>query len=375
MAVENILILDDNLANIQLLAELLQLHGYEVRPISQVRRAVDAIDAAPPDLILLDVNMPDMNGYEVCALLKENEATRDIPVLFLSALDEMVDKVRGFEVGGVDYITKPFQPREVLARIRTHLQISEQRREIAALRQWEVGYLQQFNQMKDDLLRMVSHDLKNPLGVIKGYGELLHDELEDEGRLSEDVARHLEMIQRASENILDQIQRLVDIAQTKGAVQILRRQVTLAPYLKGLTDLMRFTAEQKGVILTNYLPDSSLQVAIAPERLKQAILNLIANAIKYSYSGGLVEVAGGEQEGRVWIAVRDSGIGIPSEALPALTQPNYQVNVPEHQALRGSGLGLAIVQTIVEHHDGEMTIDSVPGEGSTFTIWLPMVEK
>jgi DNA-binding response OmpR family regulator len=158
----NILIVDDTPANLSVLTTMLQQYGYKVRPAISGDVAITAVNREKPDLILLDITMPGKNGYEVCEILKSSPDTRDIPIIFISALDAIDDKMKAFHVGGVDYITKPFHVEEVQARVNAHLQLQEQRRRIEEL----VTF-------KDEMMRVVSHDLKNPIGLILGYAEMM----------------------------------------------------------------------------------------------------------------------------------------------------------------------------------------------------------
>ena len=174
----SILVVDDNAANVQLLVGMLKDRGYKVRAALSGKLAIQAVQNNPPDLILLDVNMPEMNGYEVCERLKSDESTRDIPIIFVSALHETLDKVKAFGVGGVDYITKPFQFQEVEARVRTHLELCRQRREIRE----SYARLRQLEKLRDDLVHMIAHDLRNPLTAVSGYLDLVA--FDDEKALS-----------------------------------------------------------------------------------------------------------------------------------------------------------------------------------------------
>jgi two-component system, sensor histidine kinase and response regulator len=169
----NILVVDDTPENLELLMSLLGERGYTVRPAVNGELALKSAQSNPPDIILLDIRMPEMDGYEVCRQLKAGTTTRNIPVIFLSALDETLDKIKAFEVGGVDYVTKPFQSEEVIARVETQLELYRQRREIEALREKEKRHSEERNKLKDQFVQMVSHDLKNPLSVIVTYLGLL----------------------------------------------------------------------------------------------------------------------------------------------------------------------------------------------------------
>ena len=190
-----ILIVDDTEANIRLLSHVLRGEGFQPIVAFNGSDAIDLIESREPDLVLLDIMMPDMTGIEVCTEIKQKDKLKDIPIIFLSALSETSDKVEGFRAGGVDYITKPFQKDEVLARIRTHLFLSklqkERKQRIIDLRKREAD-LRDLNKKKDDLVRMVSHDIKNPLTGIVGLANMLKQDMdfseEEKAEMEEDGA-------------------------------------------------------------------------------------------------------------------------------------------------------------------------------------------
>ena len=157
----SVLVVDDTIENLRLLSDLLGEHGYEVRAVTNGRQALQAVERDPPDLILLDISMPEMDGYEVCRRLKASERSQDVPVIFLTALTDTADKVRAFEAGGVDYVTKPFQVEEVLARVKTHVALRRAQADLAD----SYARLRALEQLRDDLVHMVVHDMRSPLPV------------------------------------------------------------------------------------------------------------------------------------------------------------------------------------------------------------------
>jgi two-component system, sensor histidine kinase and response regulator len=376
MGQANILVVDDTPDNIRLLAQMLTTQGHMVRATNSGKRALEAARSAPPDLVLLDIMMPEMDGFEVCEILKSEPELRDIPVIFISALDNTKHKMRGFEVGGVDYITKPFQMREVLARVNIHLELVRQRRQIEALRRAETEYLKQLIELKDDVLRIASHDLKNPLTVIMGNAEIMSLELESYPEIAPvfqpQVQRILESTKRATRLVRD----LLDIARLEGKIEVALERGKLAIFLANGLDEYYYAAGQKHIKFIYTSPPSDLEVYLAPERFNQIIANLLSNAIKYTPEHGQVELsAAAYSDDEVAICVKDNGIGIPATALPHLFDKFYRVPDPQHQSQTGSGLGLAIVKTIVERHNGRIEVISEAGAGSTFTVYLKRADK
>src|SRR5688572_10779601 len=208
----SILVVDDTLENLRLLAGMLNGQGYEVRPVNGGKQALQAIERDPPDLILLDINMPEMDGYEVCRRLRQLEGARDIPVIFLTALTETDCRVNAFNVGGVDYITKPFQLDEVYARIRTHLRLRRLQAELEERnRTLEESYerLRALEKLRDDLIHMVVHDMRSPLSNILIMLEMLASDLSDEA--SERVRRDLATARTSTRELVEMARQLLDI--------------------------------------------------------------------------------------------------------------------------------------------------------------------
>lgn len=368
----SILVVDDTPANLRLLCSMLAEHGYETRPVTDGQTAINAALADPPDMILLDINMPNMNGYEVCETLKADGQLEDIPVIFISALNETVDKVRAFAAGGLDYISKPFHIDEVLARISTQLALREQRREIERLREQDRQYFEKLSQMKDDMLRIASHDLKNPLSKIMMAAQLI--EMNDE--ISTEVGqRHLGIIQAGAAQMKTLIADILDLAQLETGLALNKKDLHLNEFLQYIVDSAQMQVEEKSLDLYLQLPTSRAIIEGDPARLGQVVENLVSNAIKYTPVGGQITVGCHiNADHTVTITVEDTGLGIPHDDIPHLFEKFYRVNTEEHQSTEGTGLGLSIVQTIVEQHHGTIWVESTLGEGSCFNVCLPLAE-
>lgn len=356
----DILIVDDTPANLRILTSMLQSYGYRVRPAINGQVALTAVQNSLPDLILLDIMMPGMTGYEVCTRLKSDKTTRDIPVIFISALDDTLDKVKAFEVGAIDYIAKPFQLEEVLARIENHLTMYQQRREIARL-----------NEFKDLLLRTVSHDLKNPITNIIGYTELLLEQAEQatEPTQHQQSQAILNRIFQTATHMHQLVTRLLDLSALEGGADL---QITLVSLHEIITrQVLDFdlSVQQKGLTLESNLPDTGTLIEADGHWLSEVFNNLLGNAIKYTPRGGTIRLAVQPAEDSIQIIIADDGIGIPADALPHIFERFYRVEA--HRDYSGSGLGLSIVETIIERHGGRVEVDSAVNEGTTFTVTLP----
>lgn len=361
---ESILIVDDQPEIAELLSLTLSRRGYTVHSAYGGEKALDWLHTETPDLILLDVGMPKMDGYDVCRRIKSDKRLKDIPVIFVSAIQDADIKSQAFKVGGVDYITKPYQREEILARVRTHL--DTRRRQVE---------LERTQQLKDDVLRMVSHDLKNPLSAILNAEKLLALTLRDSIRTNATARESIEIIERNVGKMLSLIRDLLDMARLEGAIEVQPEPVALVPYLeKHLRDFM-LEAKGKQIELRFSPPEhQDVQVWIAPQRFAQVLQNLLSNAIKYTPEGGVVELLAMVEPAQFAICVRDTGLGIPADAIPHLFEKFYRVGTPEHLDQPGTGLGLSIVKAVVEQHQGHIYVESEPGQGSAFTVVIPCLE-
>jgi signal transduction histidine kinase len=366
----DILVVDDTPTNLDLLFSVLGKAGYHIRPAPSGELALRAAFAKPPDLILLDVNMRGMDGYEVCEQLKQDERTKNVPVIFLSAMDEVIDKVRAFNVGAVDYISKPFDVEEVLARIETQLTLYHQRLEIEALREQERRHFEEMARLKDQYVQMVSHDLKTPLSVIIGNASLMMKR----GTLTNDAdIDSLEGIIESAEMMRRLIRDLLDLAKIESGVGGQTEHVSVNELLEACVVAFVNNAQEKDIALNLNLLDEDMHVDADHDRLVQVLSNLISNAIKYTPEGGQVDVYGHYRTDKnaLHIEVKDTGLGIPEHDLPHIFDRFYRVERSQHQQQSGTGLGLSITKAIIEQHGGTIHAESELGKGTRFVITLP----
>nr|WP_204151732.1 hybrid sensor histidine kinase/response regulator [Leptolyngbya sp. CCY15150] len=406
----DILIVDDMPDNLRLLSVMLTDSGYKVRKAINGDRALRAIRAILPDLILLDINMPDMSGYDVCRQLKESDRTRDIPIIFISALDDVLDKVMAFEMGGVDYITKPFQLQEVLARIDTHLnlrrlqhQLEEQNRHLQqevsdrmAAQQALEALNQKLEQRVDErtaalqdaneqlrtleaqlrqqlnvFLHAVSHDLRNP--VLGTSIVLNHLMAETEGDVQ--VARHvMERIAESNHRQLALINSLIDTHAAEVWGIVLHPEAIALPTViqAAIADVQPLLDKFQTTLKLHI--DETLPVLTAdPMQLVRVIQNLVANAVKHNPPGLTLTITANRQIERseqVHITVEDDGIGINPHQQEHLFNLYFRGNQQNHSA--GLGLGLYLCQQIVEAHGGTIGVESTVGQGATFWFTVPI---
>ena len=366
----DILIVDDTPANLNVLSAMLTPQGYTVRPAISGELALKAAQKSPPDLILLDIRMPGMNGYEVCNQLKSDERLRDIPVIFISALNDIEDKLKAFQAGGVDYINKPFYIEEVIARVQNHITLHQQRQEIQRLRDQDREYYEELSKMKDQFVTIASHDLKSPLSLVRGYAELLND-LESVHN-DADAQLYIQWIQRGIVTMQRLITDLLDLARIETGQSLILAPVHLAKFLEQNLANIELKAQEKDIELVYHPPPKDLTLQMDEAKMAQVLDNLLSNAFKYTPKNGRVEVSIVTEKDQVVIQIADNGLGIPPEAMPRLFERFYRVQHKDFLNNDGTGLGLSIVKAIVEQHGGQIWVESEVDRGSIFYVGLPL---
>jgi two-component system sensor histidine kinase/response regulator len=356
----DILLVDDTPENLHLLCTMLKAHGYKVRPVSSGEFALRAVQSSPPDLVLLDITMPGMSGLEVCERLKADEAWRDIPVLFLSALNETADKVRGFQAGGVDYVTKPFQLEEVEARVRTHLEL--RRKTIELERSYKK--LRELERLRDSLTHMVVHDMRSPLLALG----LSLDMMAESGGSAYSGLDLLRLARQSVTNLIEMATTMLDVSRLESYQMMLNRVPTdLVALAQESIEAHRVMAKSRPLTLESAGP---VQAEVDLDVIRRVIGNLIGNALKFTSAQGAVAIRVASDGERARVAVEDNGPGIAPEKQRHIFEKFSQLD--NAKGLTGTGLGLAFSKLAVEAHGGTIGIESKPGSGSIFWFALPL---
>jgi two-component system sensor histidine kinase/response regulator len=353
-----ILVVDDQPANLQVVGSVLGKLGHEIIPAMDGPSALKRMGLRQPDLILLDVLMPEMDGYEVCKRLLENPEWKNIPVIFLSAADDKDFIVRALEIGGVDYITKPFNQAELISRVRTHLALKAAR-----------DRLTQLAEDKDELLGILAHDLKNHLGGVQMSARLLSDNIAQTGNPKQ---------QQLSENICHSTGQLLAFVKQFLANSAVDHRIEIQPSTANLSEAVarvvedyREAARQKNLELRLQLPKDPAWVCADRGALSQIIDNLLSNALKFSPPGKLITATVSPVEKSFECRIQDEGPGLTAEDKTQMFRRYRRLSARPTGGEPSTGLGLSIVKKLVQAMQGQLICESTPGKGATFAIRLP----
>ncbi|MEP7278825.1 MAG: hybrid sensor histidine kinase/response regulator [Bacteroidota bacterium] len=368
-----ILVVDDNRQNIFSLLQLLEMNGFSAEAAYSGEEALKKMLKKDYSLVILDVQMPVMDGFELADILSGSQKTRDTPVIFLSAIN--TDKTfitRGYASGAIDYITKPFDPDILLLKIKTFIRLSNQTRELNSVQQNlldEIEDRKAAEARKDDFIVMVSHELRTPLTSLKGYLQLLtlHD-----GKLDQEGARlYLDTANRQVNRLHSLVNDLLDISKIEnGKLKFNIASFNFRKLLVNTINVMKQVNENNNIILQG---DADVEIEGDEMRIEQVLINYISNAIKYSPKSRDVVVEVQEQEDFLRVTVTDYGIGIPLELHSKLFDKFFRVDAPGH--FQGMGIGLYICADIIQRHGGRYGLTSTPGSGSSFYFTLPLKKK
>jgi len=352
-----VLVVDDQSSNIQVVGSILGKLGYEIVPATDGATAMKRIALRAPDLILMDVIMPGLSGFEVCRQIRENPAWKDIPVIFVSAADDKELVVRAFDEGGVDYVTKPFNHAELLSRVRTHLMLKAAR-----------DRLYQLAEDKDELLGILAHDLKNHLSGMQLSAQLLKERMAPAGNPK--TGRLVDNMCHSTSQLLGFVKEFLANASVDHGFQLQRQRVNLAESITSVVQEYQAAAARKNLQLHLALPVDDTHVYADTTALNQVLDNLLSNAVKFSLPERHIHITVRPEDEFIECIIRDEGPGFTPDDKLRMFRRYGRLSARPTGGEPSTGLGLSIVKKLVLEMGGEVVCESQPGEGATFTLRL-----
>lgn len=354
---EHILIVDDNLKNLQVTAQILQDEGFLISLAESGPSALDMLKNQEPDLILLDITMPDMDGFEVCKEIQKNEKTREIPVIFLTANEKTSYLSRGFESGGVDYLTKPFIRQELLVRVRNHLNLARSKKEVLKL-----------NRNLAMVFSFLAHDIRSPLSGMSQTLDAIFEGYIEPG--SEDYKEIMSGLKKRISHTEKLLNRFLEWSRQQGEMTLKPDQFALKPLVDECVQLYQVHAENKKITI-NVDIDDSLEARIDPDAMLTVFRNLLSNAIKFSYEESEIEIIGRKGKDRTHITFRDHGAGMDEVFLDRIFLKDEHLTTRGTNYEEGNGLGIYIIKDLLARSMGRMEVKSEVGKGTDVSISLP----
>ena len=365
-----ILIVDDVMSNVLLLKVLLTNEKFAIATASNGRQALEQVEKENPDLVLLDVMMPDMSGFEVAQHLKSNPNTADIPIIFLTALNSTADIVKGFQVGANDFISKPFNKEELIIRVTHQISLVAAKRLILS----KTEELQRTIAGRDKLYSVIAHDLRSPMGSIKMVLNMLILNLPSE-KIGAEMYELLTMANQTTEDVFSLLDNLLKWTKSQiGKLNVVYQDVDLVEVTDGVIEIFSMVASLKKIRIREMKPEK-MMVNADIDMLKTVVRNLLSNAIKFSKENSEVLVKMEEVDGMAVVSVQDYGCGISEEGQKKLLHTDTHFSTFGTNNEEGSGLGLLLCKDFVVKNGGKLWFTSKEGEGSIFSFSIPVKKR
>ncbi|MEM7483898.1 MAG: hybrid sensor histidine kinase/response regulator [Bacteroidota bacterium] len=365
-----ILAVDDEQLNIELLRFILERNDYIFEGTNDDDYFFESLKKRKPDLILLDIIMPRIEGFELCEKVKKIPDYKDIPVIFLTGKVNVKDKIKGFEVGGVDYVTKPFNEKELIARIHTHVELIRAKNQIAE----QAKNLRQSNELKDRMFSIIGHDLRSPLSAAKLKMDFIMRGIinpKDDNFLDETVFDLLKTMDEA----LNLLQNLLGWAKSESnQIQMIPEKLNLNNLADQTIRLLKLGSDHKRIKIQNNISEE-IHSFSDNNMIKTVLRNILSNAIKFTPVDGTIKINSKLTQDKVVIEIEDNGNGIPEADIDKILNPNEHFSKLGTEKEPGTGLGLVLCQSFVEKNHGTLRIRSEVGKGSTFYFDLPLFEE
>ena len=362
-----ILIVDDVMSNVLLLKMLLTNEKFAIATASNGRQALEQVEKENPDLVLLDVMMPDMSGFEVAQHLKSNPQTAEIPIIFLTALNSTADIVKGFQVGANDFISKPFNKEELIIRVTHQISLVAAKRLILS----KTEELQRTIAGRDKLYSVIAHDLRSPMGSIKMVLNMLILNLPFE-KIGAEMYELLTMANQTTEDVFSLLDNLLKWTKSQiGKLNVVYQDVDLVEVTDGVIEIFSMVASLKKIRIREMKPER-MMVNADIDMLKTVVRNLLSNAIKFSKENSEILVKMEEVNGMAVVSVQDHGCGISEEGQKKLLHADTHFSTFGTNNEEGSGLGLLLCKDFVVKNGGKLWFTSKEGEGSIFSFSIPV---
>ena len=364
-----ILIVDDVISNVLLLKILLTNEKFQVCTANNGTTCIEQAKNEHPDLILLDVMMPDISGFDTAVILKKDEETKDIPIIFLTALNTPADLVHGFKVGASDFLTKPFNKEELVMRVTQQISLVAAKRIIEK----QNAELRATLNNRDKMYSVIAHDLRSPMASIRMVLNLVVASTSPD-QVGPELYELLDKANKESEDVHDLLDNLLKWTKSQtGRLNVIIQDLDLNDIIPGVVDIFEVIAETKHIKLNLQMADGPLVVTADNDMLKTIVRNFLSNAIKFSPEDSSIDIIMSKDADFAKISVRDHGVGIASDRLGSIFhkgETTYGTGGEE-----GSGLGLQLCQDFAQKIGGDCTVESVEGEGSTFSVTIPLKKE
>ncbi len=360
-----ILVVEDNASHFKLLEAILSKEPYE---LVWAKDGAEALKQIYPgiDLVLLDMLLPDMNGMQIAQKIKENESTRAIPIIAVTSLDSVEDKVKALDAGADDFLSKPYDRTEMRARVKAHLKTSEYFKKLKE----SYEQIKELEKMKSDLTHMIVHDMGNSLQSVMGYLELLND---DEGHLTADMKDWVHTSMLGAEELLNMRDNILDVERmTEGKMPLRIEDVSIDEIFQVIVKKVKVLLAERGAKIEVQVDDGIRFVKADGSLLKRAVENLVLNAVKHNPEKTTVKLRAQRNGGAsLHVVVEDNGAGIPKEIQEKIFEKFSQAELKKKGYKMGKGLGLTFCKLAAEAHGGKIWVESEVGKGTKFVMALP----
>ena len=361
-----ILIVDDVMSNVLLLKILLTNEKFQVCTANCGNACIEQARKEHPDLILLDVMMPDISGFDTAIIMKKDPELKDIPIIFLTALNTPADLVKGFQVGANDFLTKPFNKEELVMRVMQQISLVAAKRII----EQQNAELRATLSNRDKMYSVIAHDLRSPMASIRMVLNLVVASVSPDV-VGQELFDLLDKANRESEDVHDLLDNLLKWTKSQtGRLSVVTQDLDLVDIIPGVVDIFEVIAATKKIKLNLQNTEEKLIVKADNDMLKTVVRNFMSNAVKFSPEGSSIDIIMGKEGDFAKVSVRDHGVGISADRLATIFhkgETTYGTGGEE-----GSGLGLQLCQDFARKNGGDCTVESVEGEGSTFSVLIPL---